>query len=49
MSEVEDIDGNDADVDSKRVHIPRPGRYWMATAELFPGMIAPLLERLPSA
>ena len=36
MSRVEDID-----VDSKRLHIPRPERYWMATAELFPAMIDP--------
>ena len=36
MSEVEDID-----VNSKRLHIPRSERYWMATAELFPGMIDP--------
>ena len=36
MSEIEAVDG-----DTKRVHIQRPERYWMATAELFPAMTDP--------
>ena len=39
MSEIEAVD-----LDTKRVHIPRPERYWMATAELFPVMIGPDLD-----
>ena len=39
MSEIEAVD-----LDTKRVHIPRPERYWMATAELFPAMIDPDLH-----
>lgn len=39
MSEIEAVD-----LDTKRVHIPRPDRYWMATAELFLVMIDPDLD-----
>lgn len=39
MSEVEGVNPI-----SKRLHIPRPERYWMATAGLFPGMVDPDID-----